>query len=192
VKLTLGYEARDAGGGQKNMKNPPTWTAKYLVLFAGLFFLAGMRYCWADPLPAKFGGELDYHFIKVIIGEAVVVVLEMFLLRWLLALGWGKALITSFLANLVSAVFGAILFAPVPLIHLATMIFIFFSSLVIAFLIEGLVIWLLNRPLGLERAAKASIIVNGISYPLFTLYLWYLLQWPLEKIWNYVYNFFLY
>jgi hypothetical protein len=174
------------------MKNRCAKSVKYLGLFAGLFFLAAAQSCRADPVPAKFGGELNYHLAKVIIGEIAVIILEMFLLRRLLAIGWRKALATSFLANLASAVFGAILFAPVPLIHLATMIFIFFSSLVIAFLIEGLVIWLLNRPLGLERAVKSSIIANCISYPLFTIYIWFLLHWPLENIWNYLYDRYLY
>jgi hypothetical protein len=166
---------------QKNMTNPPTWTAKYLGLFAGLFFLAAAQYCWANPAPV--GQTMLIDLLKpVLVAEAGIVILEMFLLRWLLALTWRGALQTAFMANLVSLVGGALLVDKVAYGvattsevflgtgmtgELAGGIIVLLILLLFAMLLEGLTIKIFNWRLAGRRIVKASVIANCISYPPF-------------------------
>lgn len=157
------------------MKSRHARFAKYLIVFVGLFFFAGVRYCWADPSP----GEDTGHIVQLSLGEGLVVVLEMFLLRWLLEISLLRALGTSLLANLASVLAGPTLFdfsdsilsnfgwfsfeADNPL---ATLLY-FLIPLIFAIPLEGIVIGVLNWQAGGKRILKASVIVNCISYPLF-------------------------
>jgi len=167
------------------MKCISSRSAKYLGLFTVLFFLATMQYCWANPVPMG-QAMLDEFGKPVLAAEIVIVILEMFLLRWLLALDWPKALGISFIANLISLAGGAILFDELEYrvtttvelflglnltVELIEIIIILLTLLAFAILIEGLTIKIFNWRLGLKKILKASLVANAISYPLFIVFM---------------------
>jgi hypothetical protein len=169
------------------MKSRNARFAQYLGIFSCLFFVASAQYCQAELITT--GKGLAYYKFPLLIIAGLTLVLEMFLLRWLLAVSLPKALTTAFLANLASAVAGPKLsdFSYFIFLHL----YVIFQDWVartllslvllpLLFLLIGLlsiiplefpIIWILNRPAGWKRALKASVVVNCLSSPLLFAYL---------------------
>jgi hypothetical protein len=166
------------------MKSRRARFAKYLGIFAGLFFVASIQCCQAELI--TMGKGLAYYKFPLLILAGLVVVLEMFLLRWLLEINLPRALTTAFLANLASAVAGPKLsdFIDFILFHLypifpgfgpGTLLLQFDSSILIPLLFVILlkfpIIWILNRPEGWKRVLEVSAIVNCLTSPLLIAYL---------------------